>query len=523
MEGEPPVKSERLDGEGVSGQPGPSPPPAASAPAPDPPEQVLEQEEEEEEEGVSRLQERVRGLMEEVSHLSAENRSLKQKSPDPEEGTSRLSAENRRLKQQVHVLREVTIHFLTENQQLKQPGQDPVDLKSLLPVEFPKVEQQDDDQDEVTHLSAQNQRLKEQVEALTEVVSHYLAENNQLKPQRPDREEPVSCLKQEGPLRNRLDGEGVPAQPGPSPLPSASAPALHPPEQVHEQEEEEEGVPHLSAKNQRLKRQVRVLWEVVIHFLTENQQLKQPDQDPVDLKSLLPVEFPKVEEQDHDQDEVTRLSAENQRLKEQVEALADVVSHNLAENNKLKLQRPDREEPVSRLKQEGPLRDRPGDPQRAIKLWASWPSMLIGRASDKGICVQFRISGKTGGCEEKFLRDVSELLSLQRVSLKVKEFKETSKDPLLLFCPIASHMCNDIENALEGLGDKQKVLLVVMHYVRKENPESSVNAKQPVTPPAVVRTVHTRFTLRDGFYPCQMNKTAVADVAAALKALAEDQ
>ncbi|XP_078237464.1 uncharacterized protein LOC110070790 [Pogona vitticeps] len=514
MEGEPPVKSEPLDGEGVSGQPGPSPPPAASAPAPDPPEQVLEQEEEEE--GVSHLQKRVRGLMEEVSRLSAENRSLKQKSPDPEEGTSHLSPENQRLKRQVRVLWEVVIHFLTENQQLKQPGQGPGEVKFPLPVEFPKVEEQDHDQDEVTRLSAENQRLTEQVDSLTEVVSHDLAENNQLKLQRPDREEPVSCLKQEGPLRNRLDGEGVPAQPGPSPLPSASAPALHPPEQVHEQEEEEEGVPHLSAKNQRLKRQIHVLWEVVIHFLTENQQLKQPGQDPVDLKSLLPVEFPKVEEQDHDQDEVTRLSAENQRLKEQVDSLTDVVSHNLAENNQLKLL-------VSRLKQEGPLRDRPGDLQRAIKLWASWPSMLIGRASDKGICVQFRISGKTGGCEEKFLRDVSELLSLQRVSLKVEKFKETSKDPLLLFCPIASRMRNDIENALEGLGDEQKVLLVVMHYVRKENPESSVNAKQPVTPPAVVRTVHTRFTLRDGFYPCQMNKTAVADVAAALKALAEDQ
>nr|XP_020669849.1 uncharacterized protein LOC110090542 [Pogona vitticeps] len=383
---------------------------------------------------MSRLQKQVCGLMEEVSCLSAENQ---------------------RLKQQVLVLGEVTIHFLTEKQQLKHSGQDPGEVKSPLPVEFPKVEQQDHNQDEVSCLSAENRSLKQKS---------------------PDPEEWTSCL---------------------------------------------------SAENQWWKRQIHVLWEVSFHFSTENQQLRQPGQDPGEVKFPLPFEFPKVEQQDGDQDEGARLSAENQKLKELVDVLADVVSHNLSENKQLKLQRPDREEPVSRLKQEGPLRDRPGasGALQTVKktLFASVASPSLGRTSGEDFCVQFRTSGKTDGCEEKFLKDVSKHPSRKGVSLKVKDFRKTSKDLLLLFCPIASRMGTDIENALEGLSGKQKILLVVMHFIPKDNPGPFVDAQHRVTHPAVVRTVHTRFTLKDGFYPCKMNEMAVAGVAAALKALAEDQ
>ncbi|XP_072842100.2 uncharacterized protein LOC140703155 [Pogona vitticeps] len=163
--------------------------------------------------------------------------------------------------------------------------------------------------------------------------------------------------------------------------------------------------------------------------------------------------------------------------------------------------------------------------QVSVRLEELLPLRRIQQAfgAKKDFCVQFRISGKTGGCEEKFLKDVSELLSHQGVSLQVKEFTETSKDPLLLFCPIASRKGTDIENALEGLSDEQKVLLVVMDLIPKDNPGPFVDAQHRVPHPAVVRTMHTRFTLQDGFYPCEMNEAAVADVAAALKALAEDQ
>ncbi|KAJ7341385.1 hypothetical protein JRQ81_005423 [Phrynocephalus forsythii] len=144
------------------------------------------------------------------------------------------------------------------------------------------------------------------------------------------------------------------------------------------------------------------------------------------------------------------------------------------------------------------------------------------RCSDADFIINFRVTGKTGGCEQKFLEDVSKCLSLQGISLRVEEFTETSRHLLLVFCPIASNMANDTENVLAGLHGKQKVLLVVMHYVRKDNTETSVDPKQKVTHPALVRTVHTRYTLQDGFYPCEMNAVAVADVAAAIKDLAGD-
>ncbi|XP_072842084.2 uncharacterized protein LOC110070792 [Pogona vitticeps] len=140
-----------------------------------------------------------------------------------------------------------------------------------------------------------------------------------------------------------------------------------------------------------------------------------------------------------------------------------------------------------------------------------------GTSPGKDFHVQYQIAGKTGGCEEKFLEDVSKLLHYQGVSLKVETFTENPKHLLLLFCPIASSMLIDIENALQGLGGERKVLLVVMHYVRKDNPGTPTDAKHRVTHPAVVRTVHTRFTLQDGFYPSQMNERAVADVASALQ------
>ncbi|KAJ7341389.1 hypothetical protein JRQ81_005433 [Phrynocephalus forsythii] len=134
--------------------------------------------------------------------------------------------------------------------------------------------------------------------------------------------------------------------------------------------------------------------------------------------------------------------------------------------------------------------------------------------------VQIRIAGKTSGAEKNFLKNVSKLLSHQRVSLRVKEFTETSKDPLLVFCPISSSMANNIEIALKGLRAGQKAILVLMHYVQRDNTGTHVDAMKQVKCADVILTVHTRYTLQEGFYPCVMNEVAVADVASALKDLA---
>uniref|UniRef100_A0ABM5FAF1 Uncharacterized protein n=1 Tax=Pogona vitticeps TaxID=103695 RepID=A0ABM5FAF1_9SAUR len=212
-----------------------------------------------------------------------------------------------------------------------------------------------------------------------------------------------------------------------------------------------------------------------------------------------------------------RLFSEHQQLKSRLHRLEaqqqEMVSRHLDKKEQLQeaVRELKRNQEASRAQQTAPQRS------------ALRPSPSTGiRTLEKDFHVQVQTTGKTYGYDGQFLQDVSMLLSRQGVSLKVKGFTENSKHLLLVFCPIASRMGTDIENALERLSSERKVLLVVMHYVQKENSGTPVDAKHRMTHPAVVGTVHTRFTLQDGFYPCEMNERAVADVAAALKALAED-
>nr|XP_020634070.1 uncharacterized protein LOC110070704 [Pogona vitticeps] len=212
-----------------------------------------------------------------------------------------------------------------------------------------------------------------------------------------------------------------------------------------------------------------------------------------------------------------RLFSEHQQLKSRLHRLEaqqqEMVSRHLDEKAQL-------QEAVRELKRN---QEASRAQQTARQRSASRPSPSTGvRTLEKDFHVQVQTTGKTYGYDGQFLQDVSTLLSRQGVSLKVKGLTENSKHLLLVFCPIASRMGTDIENALERLSSERMVLLVVMHYVQKDNPGTSVDAKHRVPHPAVVGTVHTRFTLQDGFYPCEMNERAVADVAAALKALAED-
>nr|XP_020634020.1 ensconsin-like [Pogona vitticeps] len=270
-------------------------------------------------------------------------------------------------------------------------------------------------------------------------------------------------------------------------------------------------VSRLSAEKEQQKQQNQEKEEEMSRLLQELKRevshLQQQNQEKDEQISHLQHKVQKLEEQ------ASRLSAENQQVKQQNQERDEQISHLQHKVQKL-------EEQVSPLQQEvQELKKSPG--ASGAQQTTRWISPFGGPTLP--VKVQIRITGKTGGSEEKFLNCVSEHLSHKGVSLKVEKFKETSKDPLLLFCPIASRMGADIENALEGLSGEQKVLLVVMHFVQKDNPGTPADAEHQVTHPAVVGTVHTRYTLKDGFYPCEMNEAAVADVAAALKALAEDQ
>ncbi|XP_078237481.1 uncharacterized protein LOC144584689 [Pogona vitticeps] len=149
------------------------------------------------------------------------------------------------------------------------------------------------------------------------------------------------------------------------------------------------------------------------------------------------------------------------------------------------------------------------------------PSWMKNNKPWKRFHVHVKTAGKTGGCENKFLKDLLKHPSSKKVSIKVKDFREDSRPLTLLFCPIASRMGTDIENALEGLSGEEKVFLVVMHLIPKDSSGAFVDTKQQVSHPAVVLTVHTRFTLQDGFYPCEMTAAAVAHVADFIKDLSK--
>ncbi|XP_062825139.1 uncharacterized protein LOC134295697 [Anolis carolinensis] len=128
--------------------------------------------------------------------------------------------------------------------------------------------------------------------------------------------------------------------------------------------------------------------------------------------------------------------------------------------------------------------------------------------------IQVHATGKTGGCEKEFLKKVSEGLS--KIHLKPERYQEGSGHFLLVFCPVASRMGTDMENALEGLQGEPKAVLVVMHHISKEC-NLFVDTKVKAHHPAVVCTVHVRFTIQEGFYACPMNEEAVANVAEVLE------
>ncbi|XP_078237478.1 uncharacterized protein LOC110070656 isoform X2 [Pogona vitticeps] len=312
--------------------------------------------------------------------------------------------------------------------------------------------------------------------------------------------------------------------------------------------QQEEGVPHLSAEKEQLKQQDQkkdeqvsrlqqevqeLKGQVSLLLSAENQWLKQQRQEKNEeetsrlLQELEGQVSPLQQEVQDLKAQVSCLSAENQQLKqqfqerdEQLSRLLQAVQDLEGEVSHLQQQNQRKDEQMSHLQQE--VQEQKKGPEASgaqqTTRWLSWVRSRILPAKD--IIIEVRMAGKTGGCEMKLLEDVSERLAQEGVSLKVRRFTERLSEHLLLvFCPIASRMVTDIENTLEGLSGEQKVLLVVMHFIPKDNPGPFVDAQHRVPHPAV----HTRFTLKDGFYPCQMNETAVADVAAALKALAEDQ
>ncbi|XP_066482839.1 uncharacterized protein [Tiliqua scincoides] len=179
-------------------------------------------------------------------------------------------------------------------------------------------------------------------------------------------------------------------------------------------------------------------------------------------------------------DLVVQLSAENQRLPQELQEL--------------------------KSSQRAPV------PQRAPRSQANWIPFLWNTVFP----VQLLITGQTKGCEKDFMDDVTRLLAGQGVSLQVEDYQENSEQFLLLFCPIASRIGTDINNALEGLSSIRKALLVVCHFKPKGSVQSIVSSREMVQHPALVTTVHACYTIQDGFYDCQMNKEAAAAVAAAI-------
>ncbi|XP_067327819.1 uncharacterized protein [Anolis sagrei] len=130
--------------------------------------------------------------------------------------------------------------------------------------------------------------------------------------------------------------------------------------------------------------------------------------------------------------------------------------------------------------------------------------------------IQVLVRGKTGGCEDLFLNTVSGRLSGNRIKLKPERYREDSDHFLLVFCPVASRLGTDMQNALEHLQGEPKAVLVMLHHKPKEYNrflDTTLQAQHP----AVVLTVHARYTLEDGLYNCQENKEAVSAVANVLK------
>ncbi|XP_062825195.1 uncharacterized protein LOC103281588 isoform X2 [Anolis carolinensis] len=132
----------------------------------------------------------------------------------------------------------------------------------------------------------------------------------------------------------------------------------------------------------------------------------------------------------------------------------------------------------------------------------------------KVFTIQVLVTGRTGGCEDLFLENVSGRLS--KIHLKTESYREDSGHFLLVFCPVSSRMGTDMQNALEDLKGEPKAVLIVLHHRLKEY-DRFLDTTLQAHHPAVVRTVHACYTLEGGLYDCQMNEEAVADVAKVLK------
>uniref|UniRef100_A0ACB8G9H3 Uncharacterized protein n=1 Tax=Sphaerodactylus townsendi TaxID=933632 RepID=A0ACB8G9H3_9SAUR len=130
--------------------------------------------------------------------------------------------------------------------------------------------------------------------------------------------------------------------------------------------------------------------------------------------------------------------------------------------------------------------------------------------------VQVLVRGETGGCEKQILDDVTKLLVGQEILLQAEDYKENSKHLLLLFCSVATNMAADVNNCLKGLEGVPKILLVVLHHKPKDAKLFFPNSQLQVLRPALIVTVHARFSMQDGFYHCKANEDAVASVAAAV-------
>ncbi|XP_053106190.1 uncharacterized protein LOC128324955 isoform X2 [Hemicordylus capensis] len=129
-----------------------------------------------------------------------------------------------------------------------------------------------------------------------------------------------------------------------------------------------------------------------------------------------------------------QLFAENQRLQQELQSHpGDQVTHLLAENQRL---RQELQELKSSRKAQGPPKG----------------TRYVPVLQSRVFPVQVLTTGHTGGCEKQFLNEVAQLLVNERVSLQAEDYNRNVEGFLLLFCPVVSRMGTDIENALEGLG-----------------------------------------------------------------------
>nr|XP_060610853.1 uncharacterized protein LOC132761789 [Anolis sagrei ordinatus] len=137
--------------------------------------------------------------------------------------------------------------------------------------------------------------------------------------------------------------------------------------------------------------------------------------------------------------------------------------------------------------------------------------------SKTDFCIQVLDTGKTlGGCEKQFVKKVSDHLSDHHINLKPERYREDSGHFLLVFCPAASSVGSDMDNALKGLSSEPKAVLVMLHHKLKEI-ITPVDTRKQVHHPAIVHTVHACYSPKSGIYTCQMNEEAVAIVAKILE------